>query len=76
MRKALDTINLNIAGVDVLYSDNGPMIIEINSALDFAIHNIEKICETDVAGAMIEYAVSGKEAYDKGEGVWLATANI
>ncbi len=72
VRRATKAININIAGVDLMRSKNGPLIIEINSALDFTgEHNIENVCKVDVAGAMIEYAVKGKLAHDRGEGVWL-----
>jgi ribosomal protein S6--L-glutamate ligase len=69
--EAAGAIGLNIAGVDIIRSERGPIIIEINSALDFVGHNIEQVSESGIAGAMIDFAVKGKEAFDRGEGGWL-----
>lgn len=73
--KAAEAMGLNMAGVDLMRTKNGPVIIEINSAQDFTgPHLIEEVCGVDLAGMMIELAVKGKKAFDKGEGVWLESA--
>ena len=69
--RAAQALGLNFAGVDIIRSKNGPLIIEVNSALDFVGNSLEGVCNVDAAGAMIEFAVAGKKAYDQGEGGWL-----
>ena len=50
--KAAKAMGLNIAGVDMMRSDRGPLILEVNASPGFGI---EKITGRDVAGAVIEY---------------------
>jgi ribosomal protein S6--L-glutamate ligase len=50
--KAAKAMGLNIAGVDLLRSSRGPLILEVNASPGF---NIEKITGRNVAGAIIEY---------------------
>lgn len=70
--KSTQALKLNMAGVDLMRTSNGPLILEINSAQDFAKeYDAEAILGIDLAGEMIEYAVAGKESYDQGEGIWL-----
>ena len=70
--EAAAAIGLNIAGVDLIRSDRGPLVIEINGAMDFAGPNEQAdVSNVDFAGEMIDYAVRGKELFDSGEGVWL-----
>lgn len=70
--RATRAMGLNMAGVDMMRSDNGPVIIEVNSAQDFTgPHLIEAIMGVDLAGMMIDFAVQGKEEFDQGEGLWL-----
>jgi ribosomal protein S6--L-glutamate ligase len=45
-------IGLNVAGVDIVRSDRGPLIIEINASP--GLEGIEKTTGTDVAGKIIE----------------------
>lgn len=45
-------IGLNVAGVDIVRSDRGPLIIEINASP--GLEGIEKTTEIDVAGKIIE----------------------
>lgn len=69
---AAKAIGLNIAGVDLIRSNNGALVIEINVSPDFCgEQGIESVTGVDVAGAIIDYAVEGKIGYDKGKGVWL-----
>ena len=50
--KAAKTMGLNIAGVDLMRSERGPLILEVNASPGFGI---EKITGRNVAGAIIEY---------------------
>ena len=70
--KACEAIGINIGGVDIIRSNRGPLIIEINVSPDFSGHyGLEETSGVDVAGAIIDHAVEGKARYDRGEGVWL-----
>jgi ribosomal protein S6--L-glutamate ligase len=51
--KAAKAIGLNVAGVDLLRSENGPKILEINSSP--GIQGVERATGIDVASHMIEY---------------------
>lgn len=50
---AAKSLGLNVAGVDMLQSDSGPMIMEVNSSP--GLEGIEKTTGVDVATAIIEY---------------------
>jgi len=52
--KATKAMNLGIAGVDMLRSERGPLVIEVNSSP--GLEGIEKVTGNDVAGKIIEYA--------------------
>ncbi len=70
--KAAEAMGLSMAGVDLMRTKSGPSIIEVNSAQDFTGPDLaEALLGIDLAGMMIEFAVKGKEAFDRGEGVWL-----
>lgn len=51
--KAAAALNLKIAGVDMLLSDRGPLVIEVNSSP--GLEGIEQTTGVDVAGKIIEY---------------------
>jgi len=51
--KAARALNLNIAGVDLLQSSRGPLVIEVNSSP--GLEGIETTTGVDVAGKIIEY---------------------
>lgn len=51
--RAAKAMNLKIAGVDMLRSNHGPLVIEINSSP--GLEGIEKTTGVDVAGAVIRY---------------------
>ncbi|RKY04845.1 30S ribosomal protein S6--L-glutamate ligase [Candidatus Poribacteria bacterium] len=53
--RAARALNLNIAGVDILQTGQGPMVIEVNPSPGF--EGLEKATGIDVAGAMIDFAV-------------------
>ena len=46
-------LGLNVAGVDLLRSNRGPVVIEVNSSP--GIEGMEQASGADVAGAMIEF---------------------
>jgi len=50
--KAAKAMGLNIAGVDMMRSERGPLVLEVNASPGFGI---EKVTGRDVAGAIIEY---------------------
>ena len=50
--KAAKVMNLNVAGVDLMRSARGPLILEVNASPGFGI---EKITGRDVATPIIEY---------------------
>jgi len=50
--KAAKVLNLNVAGVDILRSHDGPKILEVNSSP--GLQGIEKATGNDIAGAIIE----------------------
>jgi ribosomal protein S6--L-glutamate ligase len=51
--RAAKVIGLNVAGVDILRSDRGPLVIEVNSTP--GLEGIEASSGKDIAGAMIEF---------------------
>lgn len=53
--EAARVVGLEVAGVDMLESDRGPLVIEVNSSPGF--EGIEAATKVDVAGAMIRHAV-------------------
>lgn len=70
--KASKAVTMNISGVDIIRSDRGPLVIEINSAPDFGGEwGLESVSGVDVADAIVAYAEEGKARYDRGEGIWL-----
>ena len=50
--KAAKAMGLNVAGVDLMRSDRGPLILEVNASPGFGI---EKVTGRDVATPVIEY---------------------
>ena len=50
--KAAKTMGLNVAGVDFMRSEKGPLILEVNASPGFGI---EKVTGRDVATPIIEY---------------------
>lgn len=51
--KATRTMGLNIAGVDILRSQRGPLVMEVNSSP--GLEGIENATGLDIAGKIIEY---------------------
>jgi ribosomal protein S6--L-glutamate ligase len=54
--KAARVVGLSVCGVDMLETEAGPKVMEINSSPGF--EGLEKATGLDVAGAIIEYAAS------------------
>jgi len=51
--KAARTLGLGICGVDLLQSNHGPLILEVNSSP--GLEGIEKATGTNIAGKVIQY---------------------
>jgi ribosomal protein S6--L-glutamate ligase len=51
--KAAKALGLNVAGVDLLRSDRGPLVLEVNSSP--GLEGIEQTTGVDVASEMIEF---------------------
>lgn len=63
---ALDTctaLGLDVAGIDLLYTDDGYRVCEANSAPDFK--GLEKFCQVDVPAALYDY-IESRYAKEKG----------
>ncbi|MCB0644585.1 MAG: hypothetical protein KDC44_23235, partial [Phaeodactylibacter sp.] len=50
-------LGLPIAGVDLLRSDRGPLVMEVNASP--GLEGIEGVTGVDIAGAIIEYVERG-----------------
>ncbi len=46
-------LGLNVAGVDILRSNHGPVVMEVNSSP--GLEGIEKVTDKDIAGMMIDF---------------------
>lgn len=57
--KAARAMGLSIAGVDMLQSERGPLILEVNSSP--GLEGIEKATEIDVASRVIEYIENNQD---------------
>ncbi|MGH8510467.1 MAG: 30S ribosomal protein S6--L-glutamate ligase [Gammaproteobacteria bacterium] len=51
--RAAQTMGLNVAGVDILRSNHGPLVLEVNSSP--GLEGIEVATGYDIAGAIIEF---------------------
>ncbi len=54
--RAARLLGLNIAGVDLLEGNDGPLVLEVNSSP--GLEGIEKASGVNVAGAIIDYVIS------------------
>lgn len=61
--KAAKVIGLDVAGVDILRSKNGPLVIEINSCA--GLKGIEQASGVDVAAAIIDYLEAHVKPYKR-----------
>ncbi|MGH8870763.1 MAG: 30S ribosomal protein S6--L-glutamate ligase [Acidimicrobiia bacterium] len=57
--RAAKTMELNVAGVDLLPSDSGPMVLEVNSSP--GLEGIEAASGVDIADAIIEFIEDNAE---------------
>lgn len=57
--RAAKTMELNVAGVDMLQSDSGPMVLEVNSSP--GLEGIEAASGVDIADAIIEFIEDNAE---------------
>lgn len=53
--EAATALNLGIAGVDILQTNNGPVILEVNTSPGF--EELESVTGTNIAKTMIDFAV-------------------
>ena len=51
--RAAKAMGLNVAGVDMLRSNHGPVVMEVNSSP--GLEGIESATHVDVAGAVIKF---------------------
>ena len=51
--RAAQTMGLNVAGVDILRSHHGPLVLEVNSSP--GLEGIERASDKDIAGMMVEF---------------------
>jgi ribosomal protein S6--L-glutamate ligase len=51
--RAAKTMGLNVCGVDILRSNHGPVVMEVNSSP--GLEGIEKVTGKDIAGMIIEF---------------------
>ena len=54
--RAAQVMGLRVAGVDMLESDNGPLVMEVNSSP--GLEGIETATELDIAGAIIDHVAA------------------
>jgi ribosomal protein S6--L-glutamate ligase len=62
--RSAEVLGLNVAGVDLLRSNRGPVVVEVNSSP--GIEGMEQATGVDVAGAMIEYLEAHARAGETG----------
>jgi len=63
---AANAMDLSIAGVDMLQSERGPLILEVNSSP--GLEGIEKTTKKDIAGTIISYIEKAVEERKKNPG--------
>jgi ribosomal protein S6--L-glutamate ligase len=51
--RAASAVGLGIAGVDMLQSERGPLVLEVNSSP--GLEGIERTTQKDIAGKIIQY---------------------
>ena len=61
---ATQAIGINVAGVDLIRSKSGPLLLEINVSPDFTgEQGIEKVTGVDIAGAIIDFTVQQTQPF-------------
>src|SRR3990167_3156661 len=61
--RATELMGLHVAGVDLLRSERGPLVMEVNSSP--GLEGIERASRVDVAGAIIQYLEKHTEIHQK-----------
>lgn len=61
--KASKAMNLDVAGVDILRSNRGSLVLEVNASP--GLEGIEKATEKNIAGLMIDYVEKYAKPYKK-----------
>jgi ribosomal protein S6--L-glutamate ligase len=61
-QRAARAMGLPVCGVDMMRSDRGPLVLEVNSSPGFGI---EKVTNRDVAGAIVDYIEQNAKARRK-----------
>ena len=61
--RAAHIIGLNVAGIDIVRSNRGPLIMEVNASP--GLEGIEKTTKIDVAGEIIRFIEAGIDSSDK-----------
>jgi ribosomal protein S6--L-glutamate ligase len=56
--KAAKTLNIPVAGIDILQSNDGPLVIEVNASP--GLEGIEGTTQYDIAGEIIKYIENNK----------------
>jgi len=62
-RRAAQTIGLDVAGVDLLASARGPLVLEVNASP--GLEAIEKVTDCDIAGEIVRFAEKKAEERKK-----------
>jgi len=70
--RAARSMGLVVAGVDIIRSDRGPLVLEVNSSP--GLQGIETTTGVDVAGEIIEYIESHVHEADEAEGAAVGEA--
>lgn len=63
--RAAKAMGLKVAGVDLLRSNHGPVVMEVNSSP--GLEGIEKATDIDVAGTIIEFIAKNAAEADNGD---------
>ncbi len=54
--RSAKALGLGVAGVDLIRSDRGPLVLEVNSTP--GLEGVEAVCGEDIAGRMIDHVVA------------------
>ena len=59
--RAAKTLGLNVCGVDLLRSNHGPVVMEVNSSP--GLEGVEKATGIDVAGKIVQFIEKNAKPY-------------
>lgn len=57
--RAARSLGLNVAGVDLIRAQRGPLVLEVNSTP--GLEGIEQVCAEDVAGAIVDHIMVSRK---------------